>query len=86
MISILTSIKRWWRNHKWVDTRDFYILPKSYDVFWLNEKQVQRAKDYKTKNRTTFYQYCFTPGPIGVCCNIRCKVGESEDITDYDVW
>lgn len=86
MTSILTLIKRWWKCHKWVDTREFYILPKSYDVYWLNDKQVQKAKEFKKEHRSNFYQYRFTPGPIGVCCSIYCKDCEPYDITDFDTW
>jgi hypothetical protein len=86
MASILTSIKWWWRNHRWVDTRKFYVLPKEYEVFWLNEKQIKQAKKYKKEHKSRFYQYRFTPGPIGVCCNIWCKDCDPEDITDFDTW
>lgn len=86
MTSMLTSIKRWWKCHKWIDTREFYILPKSYDVYWLNEKQVQQAKEFKKEHRSNFYQYRFTPGPIGVSCSICCEDCEPYDITDFDTW
>lgn len=83
---ILTSIKRWWKRHKWVNTLDFHVLPRSYNVFWLNEKQVQQAKEFKKEHRSNFYQYRFTPGPIGVSCSICCKDCEPYDITDFGTW
>ena len=82
----LNKIKWWWRNHRWVDKRKFYVLPKEYDVFWLNSWQKERAKEFKKEHRSNFYQYRFTPGPIGVCCSIYCKDCEPYDITDFDTW
>lgn len=81
----MTKLKRWWRNHKWIDQRDFYILPRSYDIFWLNENEKQEAKKFKNEHRCNFYQYRFTPGPIGVCCKIYGD-GSEQDITDYGTW
>ncbi len=47
--------------------------------------EVYCMKKFKKENRSDFYQYCFTPGPIGVCTKI--KGGEKEqDITDYGAW
>ena len=82
---IWTSIKRWWRNHRWVDVRDNYIIPHKLEVFWLNEIEMEAAKKFKKENRSDFYQYCFTPGPIGVCTKIR-GGGTEQDITDYGSW
>lgn len=87
MTSILTLIKRWWRNHKWVNTSEYYVLPKKYEVFWLNEKQIRKVEDYKSAHKSMFYQYRFTPGPIGVACSICCKDCKCiMDITDFDTW
>lgn len=90
MTSIVTSIKRWWRNHRWVDVRDNYIIPHKLKTFWLNADEQKKAETFKKKHESNFYQYCFTPGPIGVCTHIKCK-GENgelydEDITDYGSW
>jgi hypothetical protein len=54
-------------------------------MFWLNDYEMEEARKFKRNNPSNFYQYCFTPGPIGVCTRI--KGGEKEqDITDYGAW
>ena len=82
---LLTSIKRWWRNHRWVDIRDNYIIPHKNTTFWLTDYSVELARKFKKENPSRLYQYCFTPGPIGVCIKIRGN-GEEQDITDYNSW
>jgi len=82
---IWTSIKRWWKNHRWVDVRDNYIIPHKNTTFWLNDYEMEQARNFKKDNPSNFYQYCFTPGPIGVCTRIR-GGGKEQDITDYSVW
>ena len=82
---IWTSIKRWWKNHRWVDVRDNYIIPHKNTTFWLTDYSVEEAKKFKKEHASRFYQYCFTPGPIGTC--IKIKGGDAEqDITDYGSW
>ena len=39
---ILTSIKRWWRNHRWVDVRDNYIIPHKNLTFWLSDEEMHK--------------------------------------------
>lgn len=82
---ILTSIKRWWKNHRWVDVRDNYIIPHKNTTFWLTDYSVELARKFKKENPSRLYQYCFTPGPIGVCIKIRGNDVE-QDITDYNSW
>lgn len=85
-LRVLTSIKYWWRNHKWVDTRKNYVLSHDLDVFWLNKEEIKAAEKFKEENPSRFYQYCFTPGPIGVCKRIRGGENGEQDITDYGSW
>lgn len=82
---ILTSIKRWWRNHRWVDVRDSYIIPHKNLTFWLSDEEMQQAEKFKKDHKATFYQYCFTPGSIGVGLKIIGD-GAEQDITDYRSW
>lgn len=82
---IWTSIKRWWKNHCWVDVRDNYIIPHKNTTFWLTDYSVEEVRKFKKEHKSRFYQYCFTPGPIGVY--IKIKGGDAEqDITDYESW
>lgn len=78
-------IKRWWKNHRWVDVRDNYIIPHKNTVFWLNDKEMEAAKKFKKEHNSSFYQYCFTPGPIGVYTRIESDKVQ-QDITDYSAW
>jgi hypothetical protein len=81
----MNSIKRWWRNHRWVDVRDNYIIPHKNTTFWLTDYSVKEARKFMIEHPSKFYTYIFTPGPIGVC--IKIKGGEVEkDITDYESW
>jgi len=82
---ILTSIKRWWRNHRWVDVRDNYIIPHKNTTFWLTNYSMELARKFKKDNPSRFYRYSFTPGPIGVCIKIEGN-GTEQDITDYGSW
>ena len=84
-LKIWTSIKRWWRNHRWVDTRNYYVLPHKNEVFYLTDWSQERADAFKKENPSRFYQYCFTPGPIGVAIKIR-GGNDEQDITDYESW
>jgi hypothetical protein len=85
VFQVWTSIKRWWRNHRWVNVRDNYIIPHRNTTFWLNDYEMEQVRKFKKDNPSNSYQYCFTPGPIGVCTRI--KGGEKEqDITDYNTW
>ena len=86
MFPILTLIKRWWRSHKWVDINKNYVFPRSTTLFWLNENEEKEARKFKQQYKDSFYQYCFTPGPIGVCTHIRSRNGKDRDITDYESW
>ena len=82
---IWTSIKRWWKNHRWVDVRDNYIIPHKNTTFWLTDYEVDEAQKFIKEHKSRFYQYCFTPGPIGVGVKI---IGDNneQDITDYGSW
>lgn len=84
-LKIWTSIKRWWENHRWVDIRDYYILSHKNEVFYLTDWSQECANIFKKENPSRFYQYCFTPGPIGVAIKI---IGgnDEQDITDYESW
>lgn len=82
---MLKSIKRWWRNHRWVDVRDNYIIPHKNTAFWLTDYSKKEARKFMINHPSRFYQYCFTPGPIGVCIKIRGGNAE-QDITDYKSW
>ena len=84
-LKIWTSIKRWWENHRWVDTRDYYILSHKNEVFYLTDWSQECANIFKKENPSRFYQYCFTPGPIGVAIKIIGGNNE-QDITDYESW
>ena len=85
IFQILTLIRRWWKNHKWVDVRDNYIIPHKNITFWLNDYEMEQARKFKKDNHSSFYQYCFTPGPIGVAIKIIGGNNE-QDITDYESW
>lgn len=82
---IWTSIKRWWKNHRWVDVRDNYIIPHKNTTFWLTDYSVEEVRKFKKEHTSRFYQYCFTPGPIGTCIKIKSENAE-QDITDYGSW
>ena len=84
-LKVLTLIKRWWKNHRWVDVRDNYIIPHKNAVFWLNDNEMEAAKKFKKEHNSRFYQYCFTPGPIGVYIRIESEEVQ-QDITDYRAW
>lgn len=80
-----TSIKRWWKNHRWVDIRDNYIIPHKNTTFWLNDYEMEQARKFKKEHPARSYQYRFTPGPMGVCIEIRGD-GAGQNITDYGSW
>ena len=84
-LKVLTSIKYWWINHKWVNIKDNYVIPHKNITFWLNDNEMEAARKFKKENPNNFYQYCFTPGPIGVCARIKSENAE-QDITDYRAW
>lgn len=79
------NFKRWWRCHYWVDVRSNHIIPRRNEVFWLTEWSSEQARKFKKEHPARLYQYRFTPGPIGVCIEIRGD-GAGQDITDYGSW
>lgn len=87
---ILKSIKYWWKHHKWINTSKNRVFPHSTTIFWLNEIEEKRAQEFKKETGARFYQYCFTPGPIGTCIHIKCRDRNGKycerDITDYKAW
>lgn len=82
---IWTSIKRWWKNHRWVDVRDNYIIPHKLEVFWMTEWSTEEARKFRKEHPSRLYQYCFTPGSIGTCITIKGD-GAEQNITDYGSW
>lgn len=84
---IWTSIKRWWKNHRWVNTVTNHVFPFSSFIFWLTPNEEAAAKKYKEEHKSRYFTYSFTPGEIGVCVHISCKDDkDGRDITDYGSW
>lgn len=64
--------------------------------FKLNEKEVEKAKEFLKKHRhPDIYKgaigghinFIFTPTSIGDACSLHCSIcNEEENITDYNCW
>ena len=82
-----TSIKRWWRNHKWVDVSNNYVIPHKNKVFWLNDNEMRMLRKYEEDYSPRFINYLFSPNGIGVGLAIKGEPNRPQlDITDYSAW
>ncbi len=84
-LKLWMTFKQWWRSHYWVDVRSNHIIPRKNETFWLNDWSSEQARKFMKEHPSRSYQYCFTPGPIGVCIIIK-GGGAEQDITDYGSW
>lgn len=82
-----TSVKRWWRNHKWVDVSKNYVLPRENETFWLNRHEMRTLTKYKKDYHCRCVRYLFVPSGIGTSIYIKGDpIGPELDITDYSAW
>jgi hypothetical protein len=51
----------------------------------MTEWSTEEARKFRKEHPSRFYQYYFTPGPIGTSIKIRSEDAE-QDITDYGSW